>query len=72
MVKKSQEDDDFEPLIQLKRIWLSIKKVHNKNFIRRWKDSKAYDREPKVDVTPLKNGKTTATYTHPKDPLLIT
>ena len=28
-------------------------------------------REPVVDVTPLKNGKTTATYTHPKDPLLV-
>ena len=24
-----------------------------------------------MDTTPLKNGQTTATYTHPKDPLLV-
>ena len=70
--KNQEDDDDFEPLDTIKKEFdLSLRKFITKISSEDGKDSKAYDREPKVDVTPLKNGKTTATYTHPKDPLLV-
>ena len=70
--KSQEDDDDFEPLDTVKKEFdLSLRKFITKISSEDGKDSKAYDREPKVDVTPLKNGKTTATYTHPKDPLLV-
>ena len=70
--KNQEDDDDFEPLDTVKKEFdLSLRKFITKISSEDGKDSKAYDREPKVDVTPLKNGKTTATYTHPKDPLLV-
>ena len=70
--KNQEDDDDFEPLDTVKKEFdLSLRKFITKISAEDGKDSKAYDREPKVDVTPLKNGKTTATYTHPKDPLLV-
>ena len=70
--KNQEDDDDFEPLDTVKKEFdLSLRKFITKISSEDGKDSKAYDREPKVDVIPLKNGKTTATYTHPKDPLLV-
>ena len=70
--KSQEDDDDFEPLDTVKKEFdLALRKFITKISSEDGKDSKAYDREPKVDVTPLKNGKTTATYTHPKDPLLV-
>ena len=70
--KNQEDDDDFEPLDTVKKEFdLSLRKFITKISSEDGKDSKAYDREPKVDVTTLKNGKTTATYTHPKDPLLV-
>ena len=70
--KNQEDDDDFEPLDTVKKEFdLALRKFITKISSEDGKDSKAYDREPKVDVTPLKNGKTTATYTHPKDPLLV-
>ena len=65
-VPGQEDDDDFEKLI-LKEFDLSLRK-----FITAVNDTKITNREPKVDVTPLKDGsKTTAIYEHPKDPVLV-
>ena len=70
--KNQEDDDDFEPLDTVKKEFdLSLRKFITKISSEDGKDSKTYERAPVVDVTPLKNGKTTATYTHPKDPLLV-
>lgn len=69
-----QDDDDFEPL-QLKYFDLALRK-----FITKVDDKEPEkSREPEVDLKTLiegtydRNGKLerTATYTHPKDPLLV-
>ena len=69
-----QDDDDYEPL-QLKYFDLALRK-----FITKVDDKEPEEtREPKVDIKTLiegtydRNGKLerTATYTHPKDPLLV-
>ena len=70
--QSQEDDDDFEPLdTEKKEFDLALRKFITKITSEDGKDSKDYDRAPKVDTTPLKNGQTTATYTHPKDPLLV-
>ena len=64
-----EDDDDFEKVIvkspEIEYLDLALRKYittingDNKN------------REPEVDTTPLKNGSTTATYTHPKDAITV-
>ncbi len=61
-----QDDDDYEELyMQGKYFDLALRKhisaVNNT----------AYNRAPVVDVTPLKNGQTTATYKHRKDTITV-
>ena len=66
--KSQEDDDDFEPLDTVKKEFdLALRKFITDISGQAPNPS----REPVVDVTPLKNGKTTATYTHPKDPLLV-
>ena len=65
-VPGQEDDDDFEKLI-LKEFDLSLRK-----FITAVNDTEITNREPKVDVTPLKDGsETTAKYEHSKDPVLV-
>ena len=61
-----EDDDDFEKVtVEQPKIDLALRKYistvngENKN------------REPVVDVTPLKNGETTAKYTHSKEPVTV-
>ena len=61
-----QDDDDFEKLT-LKEFDLSLRK-----FITGVNGTAITNREPQVNVTPLKNGGTTATYNHPKTPISVT
>ena len=63
-----QDDDDFEKLIIRKQEFdLSLRK-----FITAVNDTEITSRIPAVDTTALKNATaTTATYTHPKDPVLV-
>ena len=65
--KGQQDDDDFEKLI-LEEFDLALRK-----FITSINDVRPeVSREPVVDVTKLANGtSTTATYTHPKNPLEV-
>ena len=60
-----QDDDDFEKLT-LKEFDLSLRK-----FITGVNGTAITNREPQVNVTPLKNGGTTATYNHPKTPISV-
>ena len=60
-----QDDDDFEKLT-LKEIDLSLRK-----FITGVNGTAITNREPQVNVTPLKNGGTTAIYNHPKTPVSV-
>ena len=60
-----QDDDDFEKLT-LKEFDLSLRK-----FITGVNGTEITNREPQVNVTPLKNGGTTAIYNHPKTPLSV-
>ena len=65
-VPGQEDDDDFEKLV-LKEFDLSLRK-----FITAVNDTAITNREPKVDVTPLKDGSgTTAIYEHSKDPVLV-
>ena len=64
-VPGQEDDDDFEKVI-IKEFDLALRK-----FITKIGDTEVTSRIPQVDVTPLKEGKTTATYTHPKDALLV-
>ena len=64
-VPGQQDDDDFEKLI-IAEFDLSLRK-----FITAVNTTEITTRIPKVDVTPLKDGSKTATYTHPKDPVLV-
>jgi len=62
--KGLQDDDDFEKLvIEGKQFDLSLKKFISKV------NKNSVDREPKVDVSPLNNGKDDATYTTTKTPV---
>ena len=65
--KGYEDDDDFENLkLKEKYFDLALRK-----FISKVND-KEYDREPKIDLTNLKNGtSTTATYNHQKDPVQV-
>ena len=60
-----QDDDDFEKLT-LKDFDLSLRK-----FITGVNGTAITNREPHVNVTPLKNGGTTAIYNHPKTPVSV-
>ena len=60
-----QDDDDFEKLT-LKEFDLSLRK-----FITGVNGTAITNREPQVNVTPLKNGGTTAIYNHPKTPISV-
>ena len=60
-----QDDDDFEKLT-LKEFDLSLRK-----FITGVNGTAIINREPQVNVTPLKNGGTTAIYNHPKTPVSV-
>ena len=60
-----QDDDDFEKLT-LKEFDLSLRK-----FITGINGTAITNREPQVNVTPLKNGGTTAIYNHPKTPVSV-
>ena len=72
--KGQEDDDDFEKV----RVKVKPKPVQKefdlalRKFITEISGKNPDpSREPKVDISPLRNGKTTATYTHPKDPLLV-
>ena len=60
-----QDDDDFEKLT-LKEFDLSLRK-----FITGVNGTEITNREPQVNVTPLKNVGTTAIYNHPKTPVSV-
>ena len=60
-----QDDDEFEKLT-LKEFDLSLRK-----FITGVNGTAITNREPQVNVTPLKNGGTTAIYNHPKTPVSV-
>ena len=68
-----QDDDDFEKVIIKKEFFdLSLRKFITGIGTTELKDSDGnYTRQPNVDVTPLKNGETTATYTHSKQPVTV-
>ena len=64
-IQGQQDDDDFEKLT-LKEFDLSLRK-----FITGVNGTAITNREPQVNVTPLKNGGTTAIYNHPKTPVSV-
>lgn len=65
-VPGQEDDDDFEKLL-LEEFDLSLRK-----FITAVNNTQIKDREPKVDVTPLKDGSgITAKYEHSKEPVLV-
>ena len=62
-----EDDDDFELLVlQGKYFDLALRK-----FITKVNDTELTSRIPNVDTTPLLEGKTTATYRHPKNPVSV-
>lgn len=64
--KGYEDDDDFENIVlQGKYFDLALRK-----FITNV-DNKTYNREPVVDVKPLKEGQTTASYAHTKGPVSV-
>ena len=65
-VPGQEDDDDFEK-VSIVKFDLSLRK-----FITAVNSTKITSREPQVDVSGLVDGtSTTATYTHPKDPVLV-
>ena len=65
--KGYQDDDDYEELKMLGKYFdLSLRK-----FITGINDKKITNREPKVDVSTLLNGETTAIYNHTKNPVSV-
>ena len=63
--KGQEDDDDFEKIYVEGSIDLALRKsIETVNGTKK-------NREPVVDTTPLKNGKTTASYTHSKDPVQV-
>ena len=71
--KGYEDDDDYEDLVlQGKYFDLALRKfITSVNDIE-LKTNGVYDREPKVDVNPLLNGETTASYEHSKTPISVT
>lgn len=70
--KGYQDDDDYEDLVLLGRYFdLSLRKfITAVNSTNLETDGK-YDRAPVVDVSPLLNGSTTASYAHVKKPVSV-
>ena len=69
--KGEQDDDDFEKLIiKGKNFDLALRKYIRK-IERKGEEVEFPSRIPQVDTTPLKQGKTTADYIHPKDVLTV-
>jgi len=64
-VPGNEDDDDFEK-IYVKQFDLALRK-----FITKIQNEEITTRVPQVDITPLNNGGNTATYTHPKDALIV-
>lgn len=65
--KGYEDDDDYEELVMLGKYFdLSLRK-----FITSINDRDITNREPKVDVSPLLSGKTTANYNHTKNPVSV-
>ncbi len=60
-VKGQEDDDDFERLVVNQYVDLSLRK-----FITAVNNVEVTSRTPQVDVSPLKNGETTAKYNHTK------
>ena len=61
-----EDDQDIEKII------LTYSDLSLRKFITKVNDSNVNpSREPVVDTTPLLNGETTATYTHPKDAVVV-
>lgn len=69
--KGQEDDDDFEKLIlKGKEFDLSLRKYIS-NIERKGGKVEIESRVPSVDTTPLKEGKTTAKYTHSKQPITV-
>ncbi len=65
--KGYEDDDDYEDLVILGKYFdVSLRK-----FITGVNDTEITNRIPQVDVTPLKNGETTAIYNHTKEPIEV-
>ena len=61
-----EDDDDFEKVtVEQPKLDLALRKYISTV------NGKEQNRRPVVDVTNLKNGQTTATYTHPKNPVEV-
>ncbi len=70
--KGYEDDDDYEDLVlQGKYFDLALRKFITGVNDTELKTNGVYDREPKVDVTPLLNGETTASYKHVKSPVSV-
>lgn len=70
--KGYEDDDDFEDLVlQGKYFDLALRKFITGVNSTELKTNGVYDREPIVDVSPLLNGKTTASYKHVKTPVSV-
>ena len=70
--KGYEDDDDYEDLVlQGKYFDLALRKFITAVNDNELKTGNKYDREPVVDVTPLLNGKTTASYKHTKKPVKV-
>ncbi len=68
--KGYEDDDDFEDLVLPGRYFdLSLRKFITAINGTELKTGGKFDREPIIDVTPLLNGKTTASYSHIKKPI---
>ena len=74
-VPGQEDDDDFEKLI-VNIFDLALRKyiteVNGKALLNTSEDDAIYEREPRVNVSSLKDGtSSTATYTHTKEPVLV-
>ena len=70
--KGYQDDDDYEDLVLPGRYFdLALRKFISAINNVELKTGNKYDREPEVDVSPLLNGKTTASYKHTKVPVSV-
>ena len=70
--KPEEDDQDYDNVIPKRKTYfdLSLRKFITNVSNTKGKNEDHKDREPKVDVTELKAGtRTTATYTHPKNPV---
>ena len=70
--KGYQDDDDYEDLVIPGRYFdLALRKFITAVNGVELKTGNVYDREPDADVSPLLNGKTTASYKHTKIPVSV-